>query len=169
MDLRFVRKWKVKSAAWAGVAAGLVAGPLAYALLVTSEASSPPPSKIVATKRSTDSPPLEASRSAEALPSPTDQRLAVLLRTIRSDRTDLRIKTDAVARIGRLDHPSAVETLTTLAKEKRQGADPNFVGLAALSALWARGERQLVHELADASPDPVVKSKALALARARAK
>lgn len=171
MRLRLVRKWKVKSAAWAGVAAAMVAGPLAFVLIVSPEPPGSPATSVVATgpgREASERAPAPA-RADERLASPTEQRLAALLRTVRSDKTDLRVKTDAVARMGRLEHPSAVEALAKLATEGRQGADPNFVGLAAMNALWARGERQLVHELAAASSDPAVKSKAVALARARTK
>ena len=85
------------------------------------------------------------------------------------DDVPVQTRTQAIARIGQVDHPEAVQALVAVAQEGRTGADPNLVSLAALNALWARGEKARVGELAEASPDPAVKSKALALARARAR
>ncbi|MCO5171315.1 MAG: hypothetical protein M9894_33860 [Planctomycetes bacterium] len=72
-----------------------------------------------------------------------------------------------MALVGTVPGPEALTLLTTLANEGREGEEPNLVALAALNALWARGERDLVREIAAGSPDPAVRSKALALARAR--
>ena len=169
MTTKRVRKWKVMSAAWAGVAAGLIAGPLAYALIASSEPSGPP----VGVRVVAQAPPSHAARGSERVHlGPVDPavELDALLRTARSgDDVPVQTRTQAIARIGQVDHPEAVQALVALAQEGRTGADPNFVSLAALNALWARGEKALVGELAEASPDPAVKSKALALARARAR
>lgn len=166
MKARFVRKWKVRSAAWAGVAAGLVAGPLAYALILSSSGSDEPraPVRVVASGPATEKP-----EPVVALAPRGEVTVAELLRTAQSSSADMRTRTQAVARIGKLDRPAALHALVALAQERRTGKDPNFVGLAALNALWARGERGLVKELAEASPDPAVKSKAMALERMRAK
>lgn len=168
MKARLVRKWKVKSAAWAGVAAGVIAGPLAYALILGS--SEPDgdrlPVRVVASKPNVEG----ASDAPDVALAPRGGRsVDELLRTARSSSADTRTRTQAVAGIGRIDEPAALHALVALAQEERTGEEPSFVSLAALNALWARGERGLVKELADASPDPAVKSKALALERRRAK
>lgn len=168
MKPRFVRKWKVKSAAWAGVVAGAVAGPLAYALILGSSEPNPRQAPV----RTVASTPIGVSRSEEsavALAPRGEESVEDLMRTAQSSSADLRTRTQAVARIGKIERPAALHALVALAQEKRSGTDPNFVSLAALNALWVRGERGLVKELAEASPDPAVKSKAMALARMRAK
>jgi hypothetical protein len=161
--MRLIRKWKVKSAAWAGVAACLVAGPLAYALVGSGEAGSPA-LPVVVRDLARDTGPRRVDRS----PPGAAPDLAALERIARSEASSLRARTEAVAQLGQMPAAEAVAVLTSLAGEqRRQGDQPNVVSLAALHALWARGEQELVSELAARSPDPAVKSKAIALARAK--
>lgn len=169
MPTRLVRKWKVKSAAWAGIAAACVTGPLAYALLVFNDTDVPrTPGAVVATAETAPGKRPGALPPPSSWPrQPMDRPLEVLVTEATSTSADLRVKTVAVAQIGQVPGPAAVRALTTLARVGRSGEEPNFVSLAAMNALWARGERELVKELADASADPAVKSKAIALAETK--
>lgn len=169
MRSRLVRKWKIKSAAWAGVAAGLVAGPLAYALLVSSEPATAPAAVRVVAEASQERVGSNVPEVELLVSSDRGSSVQRLMRTARSSSADMRARTQAVAKIGRVDETAALHALVALAQEKRTGKEPNFVSLAALNALWVRGEHGLVRELADASPDPAVKSKALALARMKSR
>ncbi|MCO5171638.1 MAG: hypothetical protein M9894_35495 [Planctomycetes bacterium] len=177
MTRRLVRKWKVKSAAWAGLTAVLVTAPLSYLLVRSTDDRAAPPGGPVRThQRSGETPdvgphatPLAPAPRAEPAPTRGPVDLATLERVARSKEAAVAERARAVAFVGAVPGPEALRLLTTLANEGREGEEPNLVSLAALNALWARGERDLVREIAAESPDPAVKSKALALARMRSR
>ncbi|MCO5164778.1 MAG: hypothetical protein M9894_00210 [Planctomycetes bacterium] len=155
--------------------AALVAGPLSYVLLRPGEDGAAPPAGRVRTnqlageRREAGPRGTTLAPPPQARPAPTREPvdLAALERVARSKEASPAERARAVARVGQLPGSEALKLLTTLAHEGWDGEEPNLVSLAALNTLWARGERDLVREIAAGSGDPAVKSKVLALARVR--
>lgn len=148
-------KKHLKAAAWAAAVTILVVLPVALTVGPKRDGD----------QQTADSAPAGAPTSAGPRPawkvSPPESFADLVAAAVTSSNPP-NVRAQAIARMGATQEPDALRVLEELAVASPSDGLSN---LAAMNALWTRGERELVQRIARESSDPAVKSKALALAR----